>query len=300
MPKLLIVDDDDVDRELARRCLKPLDGLELREARDGREALDLLAQDPAELVLTDLRMPRVDGLELIERLRSDFPAMPVVIMTSSGSERTAARALKLGAASYVPKTDIKSELFDTVHKILVSIEARRLRSQALRSLVTRETRFELENDPSLVSPVAGYFEDGLERLSFGSATERTQIEMALMEALSNAMIHGNLEVPSDLRRHDQSEFLALIERRRHEKPFSARRVRVAARETVKEARYEIEDEGKGFDVGRLPDPTDPENLLSLSGRGLFLIRTFMDEVEFNDSGSRITMVKSAASEVPVA
>src|SRR5262245_58455824 len=105
MPRLLIVDDDDIDRELERRCLRSIDGLELREARDVREALELLAQETADLVVTDLRMPGMDGLGLIEKVRTEFPLVPVVIMTSSGSERTAARALKLGAASYVPKTD---------------------------------------------------------------------------------------------------------------------------------------------------------------------------------------------------
>ena len=63
----------------------------------------------------------------------------------------------------------------------------------------------------------------------------------------------------------------------------------------------VEDQGPGFDPGCLPDPTDLSNLEKPSGRGLMLIRTFMDEVDFNPRGNRIRMVKrreSAAPEAP--
>ena len=58
-----------------------------------------------------------------------------------------------------------------------------------------------------------------------------------------------------------------------------------------EARFVIRDEGPGFDPRTLPDPTDPENLLKPSGRGVMLIRTFMDAVAFNETGNEITMIK---------
>ena len=53
--------------------------------------------------------------------------------------------------------------------------------------------------------------------------------------------------------------------------------------------YVVNDQGPGFDPSTLPDPTDPSNLERIGGRGLMLIRTFMDRVEFNDSGNQITM-----------
>ena len=66
---------------------------------------------------------------------------------------------------------------------------------------------------------------------------------------------------------------------------------VLARESHREAVYVIRDEGPGFDPTGLPDPTDPSNLERVSGRGLLLIRTFMDEVHHNKAGNEITMVK---------
>jgi hypothetical protein len=67
--------------------------------------------------------------------------------------------------------------------------------------------------------------------------------------------------------------------RRQEPPYRDRRVRVRATLTRAAAVYEIEDDGPGFDVSRLPDPTDPANLERVGGRGLMLIRAFMDAVE---------------------
>ena len=63
--------------------------------------------------------------------------------------------------------------------------------------------------------------------------------------------------------------------------------------TPKEARFTIEDEGDGLDVGSVPDPRDPANLFKPSGRGVLLIFNIMDEASYNERGNRLTMVKRA-------
>src|SRR5439155_21916260 len=75
------------------------------------------------------------------------------------------------------------------------------------------------------------------------------------------------------------------------KPCRARPVHIVASVSPAKASYLIRDEGKGFDPSILPDPTDPANLEKPSGRGLLLIRTFMDEVNHNAVGNEITMTK---------
>jgi anti-sigma regulatory factor (Ser/Thr protein kinase) len=90
---------------------------------------------------------------------------------------------------------------------------------------------------------------------------------------------------------DGSAFRRLADRRRGEAPYRDRRVRVSARVGPDRATFVIADQGAGFDVAKLPDPTDPENLLLAHGRGVLLMRTFMDEVRFNDAGNRVTLVK---------
>jgi anti-sigma regulatory factor (Ser/Thr protein kinase) len=68
-------------------------------------------------------------------------------------------------------------------------------------------------------------------------------------------------------------------------------VYVTVQITREEARYVVRDEGPGFNPSKLPDPTDPSNLERVSGRGLLLIFTFMDEVKYNATGNEVTMIK---------
>ena len=118
-----------------------------------------------------------------------------------------------------------------------------------------------------------------------------RIGVALREAVVNAIYHGNLELTSQLREDDESAFDRLAEQRLAEGVFAGRRVHVTARETRNDVTYVIRDEGRGFDPTTLPDPTDPANLERSTGRGLLLIRTFMDEVHHNAVGNEITLVK---------
>jgi CheY-like chemotaxis protein len=293
MPRILIVDDDEVDRELATRCLDAIENLEIAYAERAEEGLQSIAERTPDVVLTDLRMPGMDGLELVERVRSEYPLLPIVLMTSQGNELIAVQALRAGASSYVPKSALKSALVDSIVDVLEITAAKRSQSEILAYLGSSETHFELVNDPALILPLVGYLQENMARIGFGDDSLRTQVSVALMEAVSNAMIRGNLEVGSELRRSEPAAYHDLMQRRRRESPYAERRVVCHAKESTERIEYTIEDEGPGFDPESLPDPTAARNVLEVSGRGIMLIRTFMDEVRFNDLGNQITMTKAA-------
>jgi serine/threonine-protein kinase RsbW len=96
--------------------------------------------------------------------------------------------------------------------------------------------------------------------------DASNLFIALDEAFVNAVKHGN-------------------------KQDARKLVRITADLSAQEARFTIEDEGEGFDVAAIPDPRDPENLFKTSGRGVLLIYNIMDQVEYNERGNRLTMVK---------
>lgn len=295
MPRILIVDDDELDREAAARCLGQIDGLVVDEAADGREALERMSRCVPDVVLADLRMPGLGGLELVERMQESHPLVPVVLMTSKGNEQVAVSALRAGAASYVPKADLERELAPTVYPLLDRVRGRRARDRVLVHVEGCETRFTIDNDPALVAPLAVFIQENLERLGFAEDGVRTQVGMAVMEALTNAIVHGNLEVASELRDDSLERYHEVIRERRERLPFAARRVRCVASESPARVRYEISDEGPGFDPDTLPDPCSPENLVRVRGRGILLMRTFMDEVRFNERGNSVVLAKSAAA-----
>lgn len=119
-----------------------------------------------------------------------------------------------------------------------------------------------------------------------------QVLMCIVEALTNAIVHGNLEVPSSVKEQSWDDFQELIETREQAPEFGERTVHFSCHLTTQSLSVKIEDQGVGFDTSSLPDPTDPENLLATSGRGLFLIRVYMDEVIWNEKGNSIHMVKN--------
>jgi serine/threonine-protein kinase RsbW len=153
------------------------------------------------------------------------------------------------------------ELEDMAHKQALS-----LTPQILHSFPFVELRQALPSQIALISP----FVDQLMRLIVKCRNQEDsglEIEMALREALANAMVHGNQEDPLKF-------------------------VHVACRCTKDgEVSITVQDEGQGFDSKAVPDPTTPENLLMKHGRGIYLIKTLMDEIRFEQGGALVYMRK---------
>jgi anti-sigma regulatory factor (Ser/Thr protein kinase) len=158
-------------------------------------------------------------------------------------------------------------------------------------MTKNETSFELENDLSLIPSVVGYLQDIVTQMRTCEETDRLRVGVALEEALLNAYYHGNLEVSSELREVDHSAYYNLAQERTQQEPYRDRRIRVEASVTPTESKYTIRDEGPGFNPSELPDPTDPANIERPCGRGLLLMQTFMDQVNYNQAGNEVTMIK---------
>ncbi len=291
MPKILIVDDLATDRRLAGGLLEKDIELSVEYAKNGAEALELIGQKLPDLVLTDLVMPEMTGLQLVEAIRRQYAQVPVILMTSAGSEEIAAEALQKGAASYVPKRLLSQYLLETVHRLLAVSGQQRNRQRLLGCMASTDCSFHLDADPGLISLLVGYLLESAEHIGLFDEAGRLQVSVALEEALVNALYHGNLEVGSELRDTDEDAYRQLVQSRLESSPFRDRSISLTAKMTPREAEFVICDEGPGFDVNGLPDPTDPENLEKAYGRGVLLMRAFMDEVVYNDTGNQVTLRK---------
>lgn len=290
MSKILVVDDSPVDRQLAGKLLQKQTDASVTYAVDGVEALQVIARERPDAVVTDLQMPGMNGLDLVLEIRMRHPFVPVVLMTAHGSEELAMEALRRGAASYVPKRNLAHDLAGTLEGVIEASQGKQSRDRLMECLTRTESHFVLENDPALIPPLVSYLKENVFRMSGSDDTGLIRVTIALREALLNAMEHGNLELNSTLREEDTDGYHRLAAQRRNEKPYSDRRVFVASRESEAEAMYIIRDEGPGFDPSKLPDPTDPANLERPCGRGMLLIRTFMSEVKYNDRGNEIILI----------
>lgn len=291
MNTVLVVDDSAVDRRLAGGLLEQDPDWSVAFAVDGKGALEQVAKFAPDVVVTDLSMPAMDGLELVAVMRKEYPRIPVILMTSTGSEEIAVKALQEGAASYVPKRRLGSDLLATVNRTLSASRERQSHSELLDALARHEYHFVLASDLSAIVSIPSFLLPPLAQIWSCDTSDLMQIGTALEEALLNAFYHGNLEVSSELLELDYSAYYALSRERCRTEPYGNRRIFVTATFSHTEATYVVRDEGPGFDHGKLPDPDDISNLDRPYGRGLHLIQTFMDEVSYNARGNEITLMK---------
>ena len=302
MPTILVVDDSAVDRRLVGGLLEKKTVCTLVYAASGIEALARMKDAVPDLVITDLTMPAMDGLELVTEARKHFPDVPVILMTAHGSENLAFEALEKGAASYVPKSQLADRLSDTTEEVLTLARASRSSEQLLGCLTDSEFTFSLHNDPALIDPLVELIQKIVGGMGFCDFTGRLQISVAVKEALLNALFHGNLEISLEQMQEVADDLIqekdrSLAERRASQRPYCDRRISVNVKLSAAEARFVVRDEGPGFDLSEVPEPGDSGALDEQRGRGLSLMRTFMDELTYNNTGNEVTMVKRSNERV---
>ena len=121
MARILVVEDSAVDRVLLESILAKNPQWQAEFACDGVEAMEWLQDRPnalPDVIITDMQMPRMDGLSLVRQVRQQTSQIPVIVITSKGSEQHAMEALRVGATSYSPKRMLHSDLRRTVEQII--------------------------------------------------------------------------------------------------------------------------------------------------------------------------------------
>ncbi len=291
MPSILVVDDSMMDRRIAGGLLEKQPDWKISYAKDGQEALDVIEKGAPDLIVTDLQMPELNGLELVQEVKRSYPMVPVILMTAQGSEQIAVKALECGAASYVPKVRLSDELVSIADRVLSLAGERKTQRVLMQRMESMKARFVLTSEPRLLTSLVGHLQRTLNDMNLFQESDRLRVGVALEEALLNAAYHGNLEISSELREQDHSAYYDLARERTQLPPFASRQIYVDVDFSRDCVEYVVKDEGPGFDPSELPDPTDPVNLERPCGRGLLLMRTFMDSVKYNNAGNQVTMVK---------
>src|ERR1700691_5799409 len=165
MPTILIIEDEAKMRRLLELNLGD-DGFKTLSAGDAETGLKLLASEPVHLVLTDLKLPGMNGLEFLQTAKQQNPALPIVVMTAFGSVETAVEAMKAGASDYVLKPFSLAEMRMVVHK---ELDNSRLREEN-RSL--REALGQKYSHPNVVA-VSGKMQEVLATVERVAPTNST-------------------------------------------------------------------------------------------------------------------------------
>lgn len=117
--RLLIVDDNEGVRHLVSRWLEKA-GFRVQEASDGAEAVEKVREEPPDIILADIRMPKIDGIELARIIKREYPGIKIVLMTAYSSPQTIAQARREGVDDYLEKPFTK----DQVERIALEVLSR--------------------------------------------------------------------------------------------------------------------------------------------------------------------------------
>ena len=273
MSRILIVDDDKTTRLVLQRVLTSA-GFSTAVAKDGLEALKAIDGGTFDLMLLDVWMPRMNGLELLAKLRTSKNRPRVVVMTSDDAPETLLKAVREQAFKYVHKPVESSALLDTVQDALAApesppIEVVSARPEWVELLVpcTREA--------------AGRLETVMAHLDANLAPDvRESIAYAFRELLLNAVEWGGKLDPS-------------------------RTVRIACLRANRMLMYRIADPGPGFDIEQLPhaaigqpadDPIAHMHVreakgIRPGGFGLLTVRASVDELLYNEQRNEVVFIK---------
>ena len=303
MATVLVVDDSAVDRRFVGGLLDA-ERAAIRSSlpKTDRRPCRRCAQSPPDVIVTDLQMPNRNGLELVAAVRMHHPDVPIILMTGHGSEDLAVEALQRGAAGYVPKPQLGERLLEAVDEALSMSQADRTYDRLISCLKqVRVRRSSSTTTRRLIDPLVDLVQQMVAGMKLTDATGRFRVGAALKEALLNAIYRGNLEISFQ---EMQDTRVSLLEGKRRrpvaEAPQPDALLAIAksswtSRIEPNQARFVIRDEGPGFDPASLPAAGQPGSLDPETGRGLVLMRAFMDEVTFNDEGNEVTLAKRRES-----
>jgi CheY-like chemotaxis protein len=304
MARILLVEDSPVQRRAIEQLLSGT-GHQVEIAADGQAAWELLQQSLPDLVITDLRLPGLDGLSLVRRIRAEEWRLPVVVITEFGSEQVAAEALAAGATSYVPKTQLAVELVEVVDELITYVAGESGFERLLSRVRTSCFEFELDNDPALIPPLTDLLQQMIASICDLPQPQRLQVGVAFGQAVHNAMYRGNLEIPGPGRApagdpdsgaaEESSPWEDEVARRRLAPPYAARRIHITAEIQPSEICFRICDDGPGFDfqqvLAEAKESVQPDRAMPPLGRGLVLMQAFLDEIRYAGRGNEVILIK---------
>lgn len=295
MAAILLAEDSPTHTALIRSLLTE-GGHTVQCVTNGREAMESLGTTIPDLVVTDLRMPEMNGQELVQEIATRTPHVPSVVVTARGSENLAVDALALGAANFVPKNSLRHLLLHVVGQTLKLAEVDAFYRQFTGRLHRPEFSFTLSNHVSAIEPAVMFVVQSLAAADRMDATQRIRVGTAIASALLSAICYGNLELT------DEDQFVsrllagdasgeADLDRRAKSEPYCDREVQFRVSVAEDDTRLLVSCDGDGRMTRLTPAPGTPESFELEQCRGLMLMTSVMDDIMFHNDCTEVVMVK---------
>jgi len=271
--RVLVVEDSRTMQTFLLNLLKKED-YEVVVAGNGESGMKLFQQglvegNPFDIVMTDIVMPGVSGLEVLKQVKTLNYDTVVVVLTSDANVETAIEALNLGANNYLHKPPNSEEILNVMWRATKHREIF-LENEELNPFTERSIHIEIPSQLKFIKGIAHNIIADAKLMGYDERELRDKIPVTVDEAVTNAIKHGN-------------------------KFQEDKRVTIDVSMNIERIKIVVIDEGEGFDVSSVPDPTVPMNFLKPSGRGILFMNIGMDEVRYNERGNILTLIKFRVS-----
>ena len=293
--KLLLIDDEQLVRDELGGILRD-EGYDVITGCDGEVGLSLFRSEHPDMVITDIRMPKLDGLSVAMTIKEEAPHVPITVVTGHGTESMAIEALRAGVTDFIKKPVRLEDLSAALARMEASrqLAAPHAQGEMPQSVevVERTWKYRLRNEleiiPEFVDGLLGHVTSGMNDHAV------MELNIALRELILNAIEHGNLGLSFEEKSQalEEGKLSALLEERNRLPEYEGRHVTITASRLQKVVYIQIADMGAGFDWHDLADPMDPANLLSSHGRGVLLARMSVDGLTYNEKGNQVTVTKA--------
>ncbi|MGK5095151.1 response regulator [Deltaproteobacteria bacterium TL4] len=285
----LLVDDEPYIRDFLSKVLGR-NSICTHQASNGQEALEVLKQQHIDLIITDVRMPFMDGIQLTRQVRKEYPEMPIVVLSGFTDEEMVIAALRGGANNFLNKPVDHHEFLHVILPLVAIIEQRRTQIFDYRLLQKLSGEICLGNDLKAIPATVDFL---VQHLKTGPYTSRLHgLKIGLQEMLVNAIEHGNLAITNAEKEEalEKGTFEKLLQERLEVKEYQSRKVSIQYEFTPAKALFKIIDAGKGFDWLKFADEFGQSRLMAKSGKGILFARLYCDEVHYDEKGTQVSLV----------
>ncbi|GBF51575.1 response regulator receiver domain protein [Leptospira ryugenii] len=288
--KILFVDDEENIRELFQEYFKK--DYEITLAENGQEALDISLSQTFDLIISDISLPKINGIQFIKKLRFEGKATPFIVITGDSDIQLAIDLFRLGAVDFFLKP--------------FRMEALRLRIQKYESADT-DTYCLFQNHEIVydqlhlkmtflarIKNINKYVGLILNQISPNPKIKEDDllnIKIVLYELLSNAIEHGCAGISYKEKQsilQANQDYFGLVDNKCKENDSH---IHVVLKYDADELILSIADEGDGFNPADIPSPIENPDANLVNGRGIFLVRMNVDNLYYNEKGNEVTFHK---------
>ncbi|TGL39054.1 ATP-binding protein [Leptospira perdikensis] len=289
--KILFVDDEDTIRELFWEYFK--DEFNVTLASDGQEALTISNQNTFDLIISDISLPKLNGIQFIQKLRADGNQTPFLVITGDSDIQIAIDVFRMGAVDFFLKPFRMEALRSRIKKFEnADVDLTLLFNSGEIIQFSADRKIKIRPQIKKLNSYIAFIVKEILNSPIATQEDLISIKIVLYELLANAIEHGVAGVSYEEKQaclEANEDYFKLVDARCAENN-SAVFIEISMDDVG--ITVVIRDEGNGFAVSQIPNPVVNPAANLVSGRGIFLAKMNIDSIVYNEKGNEVRFFKT--------